>query len=331
MKLTLRLSFLLPVIFVLSTQVSNSQISIQSTKGYSVNVYVAPTTLIVHGDQNNCTWGYNYDVELEYIVTITGNNAPNNLYTLQGTIDNGSASLFFSLPKKAATGTTNTNSRAWRSVSDCGTATVATMNFQTINITISGDGINHQVVSFAYSQILPVKMAGFTAREEGRNVKLNWQTATETDNDYFTVERSTNQTNWVALKKIKGAGNSTDLKSYEATDDSPMTGTSYYRIKQTDFNGNATYSEIRSVRIESTRKSLSVFPVPNVGNTVTINGIGDYRAHELYVVNAAGSTIYSTGLSNATVELPSLAKGIYFLRIKDKQSGEATTLRYVKI
>lgn len=330
MKLTLRLSALV-LVFTLFTKSSFSQISIQSTKGYSVNVYVAPIELIVHGNSNSCTWGYNYDVELEYIITVTGNNAPKNLYTLQGTITNETGSLFFNLPKKAGTGTTRTNGRAWRAESDCGTATISTMNFKSIEITISGDGINHQVVSFAYASILPVKMVSFTTREEGKKVKLNWQTATETDNDYFTVERSTNQDNWTAIKKVKGAGNSTDLNSYEATDDSPVSGTSYYRIRQTDFNGNTTFSETRSVRIESHRGSVSVFPVPNTGNRITLNGINEYRNQELSVINAAGAMVHTTGLTNATVELPAMSKGVYFLRIKNKSTGEATTLRYVKI
>ena len=330
MKLTLRLTVLL-LVFSLSTNTLFSQISIQSTKGYSVNIYVAPIDLVVHGNANSCTWGYNYDVELEYVITITGNNAPKNLYTLQGTITNDRGSLFFNLPKKAATGTTRTTGRAWRQESDCATATVATMNFKSIEIAISGDGINYEVVSFAYASILPVKMVSFTTREEGKKVKLNWQTATETDNDYFTVERSTNQDNWTGIKKVKGAGNSTDLNSYEATDESPVNGTSYYRIRQTDFNGNTTYSETRSVRIESNRGSISVFPVPNSGNRINLNGISEYRNQELSIINAAGAMVHSTGLTNATIELPAMTKGVYFLRIKDKSTGEATTLRYVKI
>ena len=331
MKLTLRLTLILSLVLTLTALTTNAQISIQSSKGYSVNIYVAPIDLIIYGNDNKCTWGYNYDVELEFTITITGKNAPKSLYTLQGTVNNNNASLFFQLPKKQNSGTTKTNSHAWRSVADCSTATVATMNFKTIDLAISGEGIDYQVVSFAFSTILPVKMVSFTAQDNGKNVKLNWQTATETDNDFFTVERSTNQNDWSALKVVKGAGNSTDLHSYQANDESPLTGVSYYRIKQTDFNGNATYSETRSVKFEPGNVMLSLFPVPNAGNTITINGLSEYRSHDLSVINAAGSTIFKTDLSNATVELPSLIKGIYFVRIKDKSSGATTTLRYVKI
>ncbi len=330
MKLTLRLSLLLTIILACSGSIF-SQISIQSKKGFSVNIYVAPVKLIIYGNDTKCTWGYNYDLELEYVVTITGNNVPRNLWTLQGTVNNKNSSLFFSLPKNQGSGTVKTNGHAWRGVADCATATISTLEFKDISIAISGDGIDYQVVTFAYSVVLPVSMTSFTAAETQQKIKLNWQTATETNNEFFTIERSTNQNQWLELKKIKGAGTSTDLHNYEAYDESPVSGTSYYRIKQTDFNGNTSYSETRSVRYESKNKSLSVFPVPNTGNSITINGISEFRNHELQVVNAAGAKVFAKSLTNATVELPSLVKGVYFLRITDKLSGETSTLRYIKL
>ncbi len=330
MKLTLRLTLLLTIIFACSGN-SFSQISFQSTKGYSVNIYVAPVKLVIYGNDNKCTWGYNYDVELEYVVTFTGKNAPKNLWTLQGTINNKNSQLFFSLPKNQKSGTVRTNGHAWRGVADCATATISTMEFKDISIAISGDGIDYQVVTFAYSVVLPVNMVSFSAVDAQQKIKLNWQTASETNNEFFTIERSTNQNQWVELKKVKGAGTSTDLHNYETYDESPVSGTSYYRIKQTDFNGNTSYSEIRSVRYESKNKGLSVFPVPNTGNTITINGISNFRNHELQVVNSAGARVYANSLTNATVELPSLVKGVYFLRITDKMSGETSTIRYVKL
>lgn len=328
MKLTVRFSIMLALVFTLSQQ-SFSQISIQSSKGYSVNIYVAPVAINVHG-LGNCTYGYNYDVRLEYVITFTGSNAPKSLYYMNGTLNSQSASLYFGMPNKPGTGTTKT-SNAWTSANNCGTVTVASMNFKTISISLSADGIDNQTVTFAIVATLPVKLVNFSAREDQNKIKLNWQTATETDNDFFTVERSHNQNDWVALKTVKGAGNSTELRSYEATDDAPVSGTSYYRIRQTDFNGNATYSEVRSVRISGTTSKLSVFPVPNTGNTITINGIRDIRNHEISVVNAAGAVVYQAALSNATLDLPSLVKGIYFLRVKDRQSNETSTLRYVKL
>lgn len=330
MKLTLPVSFLTSFIFAfLSSTPSFSQISVQSAKGYSVNIYVEPVEIVIRGN-NKCTWGYNYDLKLNYSITITGANAPKKLYTLQGTVTNKSVSHFFSLPVKGGQGTTTSKSSVWRSESDCATATVATMNLQTINIEIEGEGISARTVSFPYATILPVKMVSFSAEQDQQKVKLNWATATEINNDFFTVERSSDGNLWNEIKKVKGAGNSTELRSYTSYDENAVAGTFHYRIKQTDFDGKTSYSEIRTIRNTGT-KSLSLFPVPNAGNTINITGVKEYNKNELTLLNAAGNIIFATTLSTSSVELPSLATGVYFIRIKDKLSGELTNFRYVKI
>ncbi|MGZ5219345.1 MAG: T9SS type A sorting domain-containing protein, partial [Chitinophagaceae bacterium] len=64
---------------------------------------------------------------------------------------------------------------------------------------------------------------------------------------------------------------------------------------------------------------------------ISIAGISDYKNHELSLINAGGNKLFATTLSTSSVELPSLATGVYFIQIKDKISGEATNLRYIKM
>lgn len=332
MKPTVLLSLLMSAIFLLlfGTQ-SFSQISVQSTKGYSVNIYVEPVEIVTKGN-NKCTWGYNYDLKLDYTVTLTGTNIPKKLYTLQGTISNNSVSHFFSLPVKGGQGTVTTKSNVWRSQGDCATATVETMDLKMINIEIEGDGISSRTVSFPFATILPVKLISFSAVQDQQKVKLKWTTATESNNDFFTIERSVNEGRWTEIKKIKGAGNSTDLINYQAYDESPANGTCHYRLKQTDLDGTTVYSETRTIRnIATTGKGISIYPIPNTGNTITIAGIPDYKNHELSLINAGGNKFFATTLSTSSVELPSLATGVYFIQIKDKLSGKTTNLRYIKM
>lgn len=331
MKKTVPVSLILCIGLLFFALTSFSQISIQSTKGYSVNVNIAPEAILVNGSNNKCTWGYNYNIQFSYTVTITGNNKPKKLYTLQGTIANKSDVHFFSLPKKEGSGTDKTKSNVWRSVSDCAKATVATMNLTTVNLEIEADGISYRTISYPLVIALPVKLVDFSAMASQSFVKIKWSTATETDNDYFTVERSTDENQWTAIKKVKGAGNSTSVISYEAYDDAPVNGTAYYRLKQTDIDGTISYSEIKTVTTTVSGKKPSIFPVPNTGNTINITGISDYKNYELQVINTGGHILFSSVLSKASVELPSLATGIYFVRVKNKVSGEATNLHYVKI
>ena len=329
MKLTV-LSTLVFFVALLSGNTSSAQISIVSSKGYTVNVNIQPEA-IVPSTTKNCQWGYNYNIKFSYAVTVTGKNKPKSFYTLQGTINSKNATHFFQIPTKEGNGTATTRSNVWRSVSDCAVATVTTMNLSTISIEIAADGISSQTVSYPLVVALPVKLVNFSADLQHSSVKLKWATATEINNDFFTVERSTDNNQWSAIGRVKGAGNSNSLVSYESVDNAPAAGTAYYRLAQTDIDGTVSYSAIKIVNNDAKKGSISIFPVPSVGRTINLSGITDYQNHDLTLLNAGGNILFSTTLSKASVELPSLATGVYFVRVKNKVTGEATNLRYIKI
>lgn len=306
-----------------------SQISVVSTDGYAVNVSVTPVSIVLNSP--TCVNGYNYNVKMKYAITMTGRNVPASLYTLQGTLGCSSTNLFFDLPNNGGSGETVTTSNPWTSAKDCNTATVMTKSCNTVNLQIHGPGISNRVISFAASNVvLGIKLLDFKAEAEKATVKLNWSTASETNNDYFTIERSADGTQWSEVKRTKGAGNSSNTIAYQAYDESPVAGTAYYRLKQTDFDGQTSYSSTQTVKY-SPAKEVSVFPVPNTGNTITITGITEYKNHDLTVINAGGNVVYTTTLARASVNLPELKPGMYILKIKNKMSGTSENLRYVKM
>jgi len=88
---------------------------------------------------------------------------------------------------------------------------------------------------------LPIELLSFTANADHEFVRLHWATATETNNDFFTIERSTNLNDWEVLGFIDGAGNSSRPLQYVFTDYNPLSGISYYRLKQTDYDGKYEY------------------------------------------------------------------------------------------
>jgi hypothetical protein len=88
------------------------------------------------------------------------------------------------------------------------------------------------------SNPLPVELLTFDAKCNNDIVVVSWTTATETNNAYFTLERSSDAIEWAFVANIAGAGNSNSILSYQYSDDNPLSGSSYYRLKQTDFNGN---------------------------------------------------------------------------------------------
>jgi hypothetical protein len=94
---------------------------------------------------------------------------------------------------------------------------------------------------------LPISMLEFTAAPENDAVRIEWSTLSETNNDFYTIERSKYGKIFESVLRLSGAGNSNDFNNYLVYDNEPYEGHSYYRLKQTDFDGNFTYSGLRPV------------------------------------------------------------------------------------
>ena len=111
---------------------------------------------------------------------------------------------------------------------------------------------------------LPVVLSSFTATLTSEHVvQLNWSTASEKDNDYFTLERSADGRTFTELTRVKGAGNSNNLLKYSHVDQHPFSGYTYYRVKQTDYNGQSETFKTVSVKINQTELSnIKVYPNP---------------------------------------------------------------------
>ena len=97
--------------------------------------------------------------------------------------------------------------------------------------------------------IIPVELTSFSAAVIKSGVNLSWSTATELNNKGFYIERSNqNQLdNWETIGFIKGAGSTTVTQNYSTTDKTPLRGTSYYRLKQVDYDGSYTHSKVVEV------------------------------------------------------------------------------------
>jgi hypothetical protein len=160
---------------------------------------------------------------------------------------------------------------------------------------------------------------------------LEWATASETNNDYFQIERATNPVNWEAAGRIAGQGKSTSYQFYEFEDEtaveyankaSSADHTVYYRLKQVDFNGKFTYSNIKSVRFETAEFfDFSIYPNPARNNNAKINFISPADSSiELKVTDTNGKTIFSTRISHKNFDnfnLINLKSGVYFIEAKD--------------
>jgi Pentaxin family/G8 domain len=111
---------------------------------------------------------------------------------------------------------------------------------------------------------LPVELAWFTAAmTEFNTALLKWHTESETNNDRFEVERSQNGVDFEYLGQVKGTGTTNKARDYMITDEQPLAGTSYYRLKQIDLDGTSSYSQIRSVTNNGERSTAKFSAYPN--------------------------------------------------------------------
>lgn len=118
--------------------------------------------------------------------------------------------------------------------------------------------------------VLPIELISFDATSNQNQVDLSWATASEKNNDFFTIERTVDGINFEEIGKVAGQGNSSTKNSYEFTDFRPRSGVSYYRLKQTDFNGDSETFEVKSVNIQKGELVSSVYPNPAILNRTTV-------------------------------------------------------------
>jgi len=177
---------------------------------------------------------------------------------------------------------------------------------------------------------LPIELLYFNAYMNNNIVDINWATETETGNDYFIIEKTNNpnSNNWQEIEEINGAGYSHNLITYQTKDLHPYSGTSYYRLKQVDFNGDYSLSNIESVinRMNSIYE-IEFYPNPyHKGDNLafSIKGIDEKENITLEIIDMNGMVIkqiqYNTEIdeNNSLLmeHLNNLTTGCYLLQSK---------------
>ncbi len=162
-----------------------------------------------------------------------------------------------------------------------------------------------------YTDPLPVELVSFTGHCDGNHVELKWETASEINNDYFTVEKSTDAINWQFVTKVPGAGNSNQLLHYVMTDEATLDEVVYYRLIQTDYNGVTETFPPLTVRCLS-ENDVKLYPNPvtdilyiEAGNTETEIRYILYDIHNQRIAEGTGQTI----------TMANFAPGVYYIEI----------------
>ena len=175
--------------------------------------------------------------------------------------------------------------------------------------------------------VLPVVLLSLNGECNNQIINLNWSTASELNNNYFTIERSSTGTEWESVGTVQGAGNSSSVKNYEFVDESPpSTGQPiiYYRLKQTDYNGHYEYFGPISVSCSSANElTLLLQGTPSEYVLGTLISPEDQNMI-LEIIDLQGRKILSRQLfvskgSNLLREpLKNIQSGVYFIRVYNR-------------
>lgn len=164
------------------------------------------------------------------------------------------------------------------------------------------------------SIILPIELLNFTAMAlPGKRVQLDWATATEYNNDYFSIERAGEEMGFALLDTMDGAGVSYSPLTYRAFDEAPLDGVNYYRLRQTDFDGTYDFSNVVSVNFKEA-DYIHCYPNP-VANQLFINTNQHLRAIRLIAVTGLVAWERNGDFSGEImIDLSSLSSGCYLLQ-----------------
>lgn len=182
----------------------------------------------------------------------------------------------------------------------------------------------------------PVEWLAFEATYAGdQTVALTWTTASESQNRAFQIERSENGRDFVYLGEVEGQGNSTEAHDYHFLDRRATAQRYYYRLRQVDFDGSFSYSDLREVRLDgSLRGSLLLYPNP-AHDQAFLSGLAPNQGYTLRVLDLTGRVCQQmTQPSNAagTIELDvrSLATGLYQVQLTGQQDGTHLSRKLVR-
>jgi hypothetical protein len=218
------------------------------------------------------------------------------------------------------------NSGGWQScIESMSNAMIGTGSVNSTTNTLSWNGITtfSEFSAVGNGNPLPIELLNFTAEPVENEVQLAWTTASETNNSFFTVERSTDGVHFEEVVKQDGAGNSNGIRNYDAVDANPYLGVSYYRLKQTDFNGDFTYSDMVPVNfLGENRIALNSIFADRANGTLNIRCSNPASAEiKIEIFDANGRLVIRSieGKAdknwNGTIGLSQLSGGSYIARV----------------
>ena len=268
----------------------------------------------------------NPDVEIDVVAVGSSGTAP---YTFQ-----------WSSEKSGTFSPSNRSSTKYKMPRNTSSATAAFSDILTVTITDNCNRTNFVKKTISIASTLPIKLKSFKAFSTSKGVQVDWTTASEINNDNFSIQRSLDGINFIELGKVRGAGNSTILINYSFTDEHPNNGTSYYRLKQTDYDGKSETFNPVSVNLKeklSEVKPVHIYPNPFSDVFTAEFESVDKAEAQVQVLSLSGAIIFNEPITleegKNTYRFSSsdnLKTGIYIFRVLNGKTVLANAKVYCR-
>lgn len=175
-------------------------------------------------------------------------------------------------------------------------------------------------VAMSVFSVLPVEYSDFSASIQNNNAVIKWTTATEINNNYFTVEAGTDGLRFDSIGRVNSLGNEQG-HSYAFTDAKSKSGVWYYRLVQTDLDGKRSISKVISLQFKGDATALNIFPTLATNNITIHVTAPKAGVTEVVIYDAAGHLVshnshsLSNGFNQFNVDVTGLSKGTYFVQM----------------
>jgi hypothetical protein len=177
---------------------------------------------------------------------------------------------------------------------------------------------------------LPIELRSISAKQNNGLVEIRWSTASEIDNDHMAVERSGDGKNFRELGRVKGAGTTQTPQEYRFTDENPLRGVNYYRLRQVDFDGATDYSKVVSA-IAGRQGNIRITPSPAVNDlAIQLETPAETAFYEVFdqAGRLALNGVIAPESVSETLDVTTLTAGFYVLRVTSDR--QATTVKFQK-
>ncbi len=317
--------------FINGFSTTNGAINITNTNsGYTTGGYQDATAMIVSQQPGgSITWsldgnqanGGGFGIWIDWNNDLIFDNATEKVFTSNTYVDNLSGETI-TVPGAQALGNYRMRIR---------------YDYYSPNPSACGPGASSnrnetEDYTFTVSNVLPVELTTFTATQAENRNALIWETASEANNSYFDVERSTNGVDFETIGKVQGNGTTAETSKYRFNDETPTT-VSYYRLRQVDFDGNFENSNIVIVKRDRiTNKEVILYPVPFRNRLMVQYETATSEEMTITVMDITGRRLITKtvkeeeGENQFYIDFTELPAGSYFVRL---QSGLNNTVKIV--